>query len=179
MIGPRRIGSSKILFSLFSILVYIFSFVISPVVASLKLFSLNALVLLHNSSFDNYIFLLKQYIVEFHLFKHLLQLIDITKTKFHYVARHLFYKASFLRYKFLSIRDGWRHKQVDTHLAVIRQEQIRALNLLYNKIYAYRLCKAQHLNGHGGRHSSPVYILQIISLMKMIGYIILQLSISN
>ena len=68
---------------------------------------------------------------------------------------------------------------IDTHLAVIRQEQVGALNLLYNKVYAYRLCKAQHLNGHGDRHRSLVHIPKIHSLMKMTGYIILQLSISN
>lgn len=80
-----------------------------------------------------------------HLFKHLLQLVDIAKTKLHDVARHLFYKASFFRYKFLSIRDSGRHKQVDTHFAVIRQEQIRALNPLHDNVYAYILRKAQHL----------------------------------
>ena len=52
-------------------------------------------------------------------------------------------------------------------------------NLDSTKVYAYRLCKAQHLNGHGDRNRSPIHIPQINSLMKMTGYIILQLSISN
>ena len=137
------------------------------------------IVQLQKSSFYNNIFLFKQDIVQLHLFKHFLRLINVAKSQLNDIARHLFHPTSFLRHKFFGIRDSRRNKHVDTHLAVIRQEQVDALNLLHNKVYAYRLCKAQHLNGHGDRHHSPIHIPKIDSLMKMTGYIILQLSICN
>ena len=137
------------------------------------------IVQLQKSSFYNNIFLFKQDIVQLQLLKHFLRLVNIAKSQLNDVARHLFHPTSFLRHKFLGIRDSGRNKQVNPHLTVIRQEQVGALNLLHNKVYAYRLCKAQHLNGHGDRHRRPVNIPKINSLMKMTGYIILQLSISN
>lgn len=91
----------------------------------------------------------------------------------------MFHPICFLRHKFLGIRDCRRNKHVNTHLAVIRQEQVSILNLLHYKVYAKRLGKTQHLDRYRDIHSSPVYIPKIHCLMKMTGYIILQLSISN
>ena len=132
--------------------------------------------LLQKSSFDNNIFLFKQDIVQFQLFKHFLRLVNIAKAQLNDIARHLLYPTSLLRYEFLGVRDGRRNKQVNPHFAVIRQEQVGAFNLLHYKVYANRLGKAQHLDGHGDRHSCPVYIPKIHCLLKMTGHIFLQLS---
>lgn len=45
-----------------------------------------------------------------HLFKHLLQFVEIAKAQFHDVARPLFHPSSLLRHEPLGIGDGRRHK---------------------------------------------------------------------
>ena len=45
-----------------------------------------------------------------HLFKHLLQLVEVAKAQFHDVARPLFHPSSLLRHEPLGIGDGRRHK---------------------------------------------------------------------
>lgn len=106
-----------------------------------------------------------------HLFKHLLQLVEIAKAQFHDVARPLFHPSSLLRHEPLGIGDGRRHKQVDTHLAVIRQVQVGALYLLHPDVDAHRLCKAKHLDGQRDRHGFPIHIAYIDRLVKVAGYI--------
>lgn len=108
-----------------------------------------------------------------HLFKHLLQLVEIAKAQFHDVARPLFHPSSLLRHEPLGIGDGRRHKQVDTHLAVIRQVQVGALYLLHPDVDAHRLCKAKHLDGQRDRHGFPIHIAYIDRFVKVAGHIFL------
>lgn len=113
-----------------------------------------------------------------HLFKHLLQFVEIAKAQFHDVARPLFHPSSLLRHEPLGIGDGRRHKQVDTHLAVIRQVQVGVLYLLHPDVYAHRLRKAKHLDGQRDRHGFPIHMAYIDRLVKVAGHIFLQLGIA-
>ena len=46
-------------------------------------------------------------------------------------------------------------------------------------IYAYLLCKAQHLDRNGNRHSTFIYIPKLYFLMVMTCYLILKFGVSN